>query len=409
MRFLPFVLIILAIDLYAFQGVRLVGQTAEPWLRNLLYFIFWSIPVGTLCYVVIATNAGIAASKNPLLKVIRAVIFLAYLTKVLMAVPLLVDDIFRGGFWIMDNFGLTNGWYREERSLLAAQLGLLLGGLPFILLVYGMIRNPYRYRVFREIVSIKNLPTSLAGLRIVQISDIHAGSFTRKEPVRRGIDLINQQKPDLVFFTGDLVNDVAGEMDNYLDVFDQIKARYGVFSVLGNHDYGEYVRWASKEARDDNMNRLFEVHKKLGWQLLMNEHKILTIENEAVAIIGVENYAAKGRFPKYGNLEKAHQGTGEARLKLLLSHDPSHWDYQVTSDFPEIDITFSGHTHGMQFGIEIPGVFKWSPIKYVYKEWAGLYRKGDQYLYVNRGFGFLGYPGRVGILPEITVLELAVD
>ena len=246
----------------------------------------------------------------------------------------------------------------------------------------------------------------MRALKIVQISDVHAGSFTYKEPVRNAIDLINNEQADLVFFTGDLVNNTADEMDPYMDVFDKIRAKFGVFSVLGNHDYGDYVRWGSREERDANLERLKEVHKELGWNLLINEHRLIPIKGATVGVIGVENYSAKARFPKYGDLAAAYQGC-EASLKLLLSHDPSHWEDQVIKDYKDIDITFSGHTHGMQFGIEIPGWIKWSPIKYMYKQWAGLYSQDKQFLYVNRGLGFLGYPGRVGILPEITVLELA--
>ena len=244
------------------------------------------------------------------------------------------------------------------------------------------------------------------GLKIVQISDIHTGSFTRKEPVKGAIDLINQQQADLVFFTGDLVNSVASEVDNFLDVFNQIKSQYGVFSILGNHDYGDYVRWESAEAKHQNFEKLKDTHQHLGWDLMMNEHRIVEVKGEKVAVIGVENYSAHPRFPKYGDLEKAHKGTEVAVLKLLLSHDPTHWDDEVTRKFEDIAVTFSGHTHGFQFGLEIPGWIQWSPVKYVYKQWAGLYQNGSQYLYVNRGLGFLGYPGRVGILPEITVIEL---
>ncbi|MCB0641956.1 MAG: metallophosphoesterase, partial [Phaeodactylibacter sp.] len=261
-------------------------------------------------------------------------------------------------------------------------------------------------KVHRTNVAIRNLPAELSGLRIVQISDIHSGSFTFKEPVRHAIELINKEQADLVFFTGDLVNNTADETEPYLDVFDKIQSRFGVFSVLGNHDYGDSVRWGSAAEKAANLNRLKDIHKGLGWDLLVNEHRLIPIRGAQVAVIGVENYSAKARFPKCGDLSKAYAGCAGLPLQLLLSHDPSHWEEQVLKDYPEIQLTFSGHTHGMQFGVEIPGWIKWSPIQYMYKQWAGLYRQGEQFLYVNRGLGFLGYPGRVGILPEITVLEL---
>ncbi len=218
--------------------------------------------------------------------------------------------------------------------------------------------------------------------------------------------MINATDPDLVFFTGDLVNDRADEMDDFMDVFDKIRARHGVYSVLGNHDYGDYAEWETPAAKQQNLEKLKRIHGQLGWNLLLNDNRMLTINGQAVAVIGVENYSTHPRFPKLGDLPRAHQGTENARLKLLLSHDPSHWQDEVTTLFKDIAITFSGHTHGFQFGVEIPGFLKWSPVQYVYKQWAGLYQQGTQYLYVNRGLGFIGYPGRVGILPEVTLLEL---
>jgi predicted MPP superfamily phosphohydrolase len=223
--------------------------------------------------------------------------------------------------------------------------------------------------------------------------------------VQGGIDMLNAEKCDVVFFTGDLVNDETPEMKNYMDVFDKIKAPMGVFSILGNHDYGDYREWASAQAKQQNLEDLYRVHKNLGWDLLRNENRILKQGGESLAIIGVENWSSSSRFPKKGRLDIATQGTEESPVKLLLSHDPSHWNAQVTRDYKDIDMMFAGHTHGMQFGIEI-GNLKWSPAQYVYPEWSGLYEKEQQKLYVNVGYGFLGYPGRIGILPEITIFEL---
>lgn len=311
---------------------------------------------------------------------------------------LFIDEIRRLITWTINT--------DSSRSDFLIKLGLVVGSLPLAALIYGLIRNPYRYKLYKAKVSIKDLPESLEGLRIVQISDIHAGSFTYKEPIKNAIEIINQQNADLVFFTGDLVNSVASEMEPYMDVFDKINSKYGTYSILGNHDYGDYYRWNSKAEKVANMDHLMDIHKRLGWDLMLNEHRVVDIEGASIGIIGVENISAKMHFSVYGDMRKASKDCPDCDIKILLSHDPSHWDKEVTKDFKDINLTLAGHTHGMQFGIEIPGFFKFSPIQFVYKKWAGLYKEGNQYLYVNRGLGFLGYPGRVGILPEITLLEL---
>jgi predicted MPP superfamily phosphohydrolase len=249
------------------------------------------------------------------------------------------------------------------------------------------------------------LPKAFAGMKIAHISDIHSGSFTDKSAVERGVQLLMAQKPDLIIFSGDLVNDRAAEMANFMDVFSQLQAPLGVYSTLGNHDYGDYVRWESPEEKRANLQQLQSIHKQLGWRLLMNEHVVLERGGEQIALLGIENWSAKGRFPKYGDLSQAYAGAKDIPFKMLISHDPSHWEAEVLPKYSDIDLMFSGHTHGMQFGLEIPGI-KWSPVQYMYKQWAGLYSNGDRKLHVNRGFGFIGYPGRVGILPEITMLKL---
>jgi uncharacterized protein len=242
-------------------------------------------------------------------------------------------------------------------------------------------------------------------MKIVQISDVHSGSFNNKSAVQRGIEKILKLQPDLILFTGDLVNGRADEMANYKDVFARLQAPMGVYSILGNHDYGDYESWNSKEHKVQNLERLKGIHSEMGWKLLLNEHVVLEKNNDRMALLGVENWSAKANFPKYGRLEHAYSGVKDIPFKLLMSHDPSHWDAEVRTKYPDIDLMLAGHTHGMQFGVELPW-FRWSPVQYVYRQWAGLYEEGSQKLYVNRGFGFLGYPGRVGILPEITLIEL---
>lgn len=405
MRFLPLFVILLLLDLYTFQAFRVITQHWSDSARWILYAFFWSIPLIAFGGLVLATNYDVSRWNKHLFTIFRAFMFIAYFSKFLIAALLFADDIRRGGMRLYELFA-GNQDFDYSRSVFLSQLGLAIGSIPFLSLTYGILRNPYRYKVFRQKVQLDRLPKALKGLRIVQISDIHSGSFTFKEPVKRAIELINEQKPDLVFFTGDLVNNTASEMEDFIDVFDKIEAKHGVYSVLGNHDYGDYVRWDSIEDKRQNLENLKNIHRKMGWDILINENRLLDINGEKVAVIGVENYSAHPRFPKYGDLSKAYQGTTDARLKLLLSHDPTHWKDQVIKDYQDIDITFSGHTHGMQFGVEIPGWIKWSPVQYVYKQWAGLYQEGGQYLYVNRGLGFLAYPGRVGILPEITVIDL---
>jgi predicted MPP superfamily phosphohydrolase len=282
---------------------------------------------------------------------------------------------------------------------------LAAGGTLFGSFVYGF-SNKYNYKVKRMQLAYENLPASFKGLKIVHISDIHSGSFTDKKSVQHGIEKIMNEQADIILFTGDIVNDRASEMDEYKDVFNKLKAPMGVFSTLGNHDYGDYVSWPYKGiSKNENLETLKKVHTEIGWRLLMNEHVVLEKGEDKIALLGIENWSNKARFPKHGRMDLAHAGTQNYPFKILMSHDPSHWDAEVKTKYTDIDLTLSGHTHGMQFGVEIPG-FKWSPVQYMYKQWAGLYEDGKQKLNVNPGFGFIGYPGRVGILPEITVIEL---
>lgn len=293
-----------------------------------------------------------------------------------------------------------------SRSIFIQRAALLLGGTMLGGFLYG-ITNRYNYRIRRVQLSFKNLPAAFKGMKIVQISDVHSGSFDSHHAVQKGVERIMEEKPDIIFFTGDLVNNKADEIQPYTDIFSKLSAPMGVYSTLGNHDYGDYVQWPSAADKNKNLEWLKATHGKMGWRLLMNEHVVLERDNDKIAIVGIENWGAKAGFPKYGKMGDAFAGLREKNVpfKMLLSHDPSHWDAEVRKDYTDIDLTFAGHTHGMQLGVEIPGL-KWSPVQYVYKKWAGLYQEGEQYLYVNRGFGFLGYPGRLGILPEITVVEL---
>lgn len=332
------------------------------------------------------------------------------ITQITLVLFFLVDDLRRGTFWTMGQVASTAGakFLNTEqgipRSAFLNWLGLGVSSTLFFSLLYGF-GNKYKYQLVHKKITIKNLPEAFKGFKIVHISDIHSGSLKEAAAVQKGIDLIQKQQPDLILFTGDLVNDRAVEMQDWTAVFGQLSAPKGVFSTLGNHDYGDYVQWPSRQEKEANLTALKAVHASMGWRLLMNEHVTIEHHGAQIKLVGIENWGAKARFPKYGQMDKAMEGVDPKDVIILMSHDPSHWEAQVITEYPQVDLMLSGHTHGMQFGLENP-YFKWSPVQWVYKQWAGLYQQGEQKLYVNRGFGFLGYPGRVGILPEITLLEL---
>lgn len=405
MRTLFLIIFLIFIDLYAYQALKVVISNSTVSVKTWSKIIFFSVNILMISFTLAYTSGLLEDWDKVTLTILRSLIFITYFSKFLILPFLLIDDIFRGFQWIIDYFKPTLA-FNPSRSRFLSQFGLFIGAIPLISLTYGMFRNAYRFKLRHSKIKIDQLPGELTGLKIIQISDIHSGSFLYPEEVNKAVEIINNQHPDLIFFTGDLVNNTADEVIPLLPVLSKIKAKYGVFSILGNHDYGDYVRWESQEKKQDNLNRLKQYHKELGWQLLTNENRIVSVNGKQIGIVGVENFSTHMRFPKYGKLKESYAGVENTHLKLLLSHDPSHWSHEVVTAFKDIAITFSGHTHGFQFGVEIPGFIQWSPIQYVYKQWAGLYKNENQMLYVNRGLGHLGYPGRVGILPEITLLEL---
>ncbi len=342
-------------------------------------------------------------------------LFISYFSKGIVAVIIWFGELVRGMAKFFKHYILKDKTEKKlidpkgkklSRANFIKKTAVVTAAIPFTTLSFGIVNGVHNYRVIHKKITLPKLPKSFHGIKIAQISDLHSGSFFNKMAVRGGVDLLVNQRPDLVFFTGDLVNNETKEVDQYIDVFNKIKAPLGVYSTLGNHDYGNYRRWASDTAKSRNLLDMYKAHELLGWRLLNNKNHILEQAGDQLAIIGVENWGT-GRFPRYGRLSEAMTGSEQAPVKLLLSHDPSHWDAEIRPMFPDIDITFAGHTHGFQFGIEIPHV-KWSPSQYLYKQWADLYVEDHQYLYVNRGFGFIGFPGRVGIEPEITIFELNV-
>ena len=406
-----FLSLMLLLDLYVFQSIKIVTNTSTIRTRNLVVISYWTV----VALSVISFLLFVYTPQDFFGKKIRVYLFAMvigfFMAKLLAATFFVIDDIRRIIQWTFSKavasptVAQSTDGDALSRSVFLSWMGLIAGSSLFGSLLYGF-SNKYNYKVVKHKLSFDNLPSSFKGLKIIHISDIHSGSLLDKAAVEKGIKMIVEQKPDVIFFTGDLVNDRATEMDGYMDLFSKITAPMGVYSSLGNHDYGDYVQWPQDGiSKEQNLDNLKKVHAELGWRLLLNEHVVLEKSNEKIAVLGVENWSSKIRFPKYGKLENAYQGTDVYPFKILLSHDPSHWDAQVRTDYNDIDLMLSGHTHGMQFGVEIPGI-KWSPVQYVYKEWAGLYESGKNKLYVNRGFGFLGYPGRVGVMPEITLLEL---
>ena len=320
-----------------------------------------------------------------------------------VTLPLLLEDITR---LIKAIFRKpTNTLRIPSRRKFVSTLGWGLAAIPFASIFYSIFKGKYNYKVWKYTLYFDNLPKAFDGYRITQISDIHCGSFDNYEKIRYGVELINSQKSDVILFTGDLVNNLANEVHNWKSLFATLQAPDGVFSIMGNHDYSDYSSWETPEAKQQNLEHLFQLQKQMGWQLLLNEHCYLERNGEKIALIGVENWG-HGRFSKYGDLNKAMEGINTEDFKILMSHDPTHWQEVVLPENKDIQLTLSGHTHGMQCGIEIPGWLKWSPSQYIYKYWGGMYEEGGKYLNVNRGFGYHAFPGRLGVWPEITVIEL---
>jgi len=405
------VAIMLLLDTYIFQGIKAICQTASPKTRSILYVIYWSLTIIAVVGILIFLLTDHDFLPRKVRTYLFAVIIGLFFAKLIAMIFFLIDDIRRAIQWMAGKLFYSNTEGEViagdgiSRSVFLSWLGLAAGGSLFASLLYGF-GNKYNYHIKRFQLAFDNLPKGFKGLKILHISDIHSGSFMDKGPVLHGVQMILNENADIILFTGDLINDKATEMKDYMDVFNQLKAPMGVYSTLGNHDYGDYVSWPNNGiTKEQNLENLKKIHGQLGWRLLMNEHVILERNGDKIALLGIENWSAKARFPKHGRMDLAYPGTEKYPFKILMSHDPSHWDAEVRPKYSDIDLTLSGHTHGMQFGVEIPG-FKWSPVQYIYKEWAGLYEEAKQKLYVNRGFGFIGYPGRVGILPEITVIEL---
>ena len=424
----------LALDYYCYKAILAVFKKWKPSTKKLFTILWWT-------YTIVLTIGVFTSIYLNLFLSLRAVILVAYFLTVtckLVFLPFLVIDDLRRFFTSVvrkkakatiaataveapvmatadDAFEVnpepvstaTVSLAAEpiSRSSFLVKAGLAVAAIPLTSLSWGIVSGAYDYSIKRVKLVLPNLPKAFDGITLAQLSDIHSGSFYNQKAVNGGIDMLMAEKPDLIFFTGDLVNDKATELRQYQDIFARVKAPLGVYSILGNHDYGEYhFGKAPSAAKTRNLQNIIKTHELMGWDLLMNENRRIKVDGEEIGIVGIENWGM-GRFPKYGRMDLAMENTDDLPVKLLLSHDPSHWRGQVLEEYPQVDAMFSGHTHGMQFGVRIPN-FQWSPVQYIYKEWAGLYQHKQQQLYVNVGYGFLGYPGRVGILPEITIFEL---
>ncbi|MEC7782332.1 MAG: metallophosphoesterase [Bacteroidota bacterium] len=399
MRWFLFILFYILIDIYAFQAFRTFSKSV--WL-NSSYIL---VSLGVLAFL-IYTLSTLDRSKG--ITTDEMYVFgwflVFFVPKLLFILFMFGEDLIR---FIVGAFTALSGkesFYMPSRRKFVSAIALGVAAIPFASLIYGMYKGKYRYRVLSYQLEFDDLPEAFDGYTITQISDVHSGSFDNADKIAYGIDLINKQESDVILFTGDLVNNFASEMKNWTQHFSKLKAKDGVYSVLGNHDYGDYADWETQQAKAQNLEDLKTLQAQMGWKLLLNEHRWLEKDGERIALVGVENWGAG--FKQAGDIDKAAAGLSANDFKVLMSHDPSYWSERLKTDPKHFQLTLSGHTHGMQFGIEIPGFIRWSPVQYRYENWAGIYKEGNRVLNVNRGFGYLGYPGRVGIWPEVTVIEL---
>lgn len=402
MRWITSILFFLIFQWYSYQAIKTF--TSNRWLL-FAYFLFVIMVVGNLLFYTVVLERS--TSNEPRLMYAIGFFISLFVFQILVTILLLGEDIFRipQGIYAYFSKMPDQVQFLPQRRKLISQIAIGLAAIPFASLLYGMFRGKYNFKVLSYKLEYDDLPEAFEGFKIAQISDIHSGSFDNPKKVQYGVDLVNAQDADVVFFTGDLVNNRAEEILPWIQTFKKINAKHGVYSILGNHDYGDYSPWESPEAKKKNMEDLKKAQKKMGWDLLLNESRFIEKQGQRIAILGVENWGSGG-FKKAGDLNKALSNVAAEDFKILMSHDPSHWEAEVIPHPFNIHLTLSGHTHGMQFGIEIPGWIKWSPIKWRYKQWAGIYEKLNQRLNVNRGFGYLAYPGRVGIWPEVTVITL---
>ena len=411
------IVVLLGIDYYILRGLQTAVKKTKFISKQWFKVFYWGSSVFLILalFTSIYVKLGGVGVRGALL----FLFFILFIFKIFYVLFILVDDARRFAIYLISKHNKStpsanmSGEVKQEtvafgsipRSEFLMKAGLLAGAIPLYAIKHTMSKGLYDYQLEPVTLYLPNLPKAFDGMRIGQISDIHSGSFNGKWQMKAGIEMLQKQKADVIFFTGDLVNGQTPEVKDYIDVFNKVRAPLGVYSILGNHDYGDYGKWPTPADKAKNYADMLTAHKELGWDLLIDENRRLRDGNEEIGLLGIGNWGEMSRFPKYGRMDKAIKNTDDLPVKLLLSHDPSHWRAQVVPKYPQIDVMFSGHTHGMQFGVRTPD-FQWSPIEYVYTEWAGLYREAHQQIYVNVGYGFLGYPGRIGILPEITIFTL---
>ena len=402
LRIVLLCLVLFVVETYAYQALRTLVK-----VKSIL--VSYQIISALLLVFIVYSFTQFDRSVGQTSQTMRTMglLLLIYLPKIILTLVLFGEDLFRIGFGSVNHFAKFNDSvaFLASRRKFVSQIGLGLAAIPFLSLLYGETIGKYNYKVIKQRIFFPDLPEAFDGFTITQISDVHSGSFDNPEKINYAIDLVNEQNSDMILFTGDIVNTDAKEMHPWIDTFNRIKKHeYGKYSVLGNHDYGEYVTWPSEAAKEENFQAIKDLYGQIDFKLMLNEHTVIEKGTDKIALVGVENWGHN--FKKVGDINLASANLAKEDFKILMSHDPSHWDYEVKNHEKNFQLTLSGHTHGMQFGIEIPGVIKWSPIQYIYKQWAGLYENKGRYVYVNRGFGFHAYSGRVGIMPEITVIEL---
>ena len=405
LRWVFLLIVFLAIEIYAFQAFKTVFKNS--WVTKTYLLINTVIFLNIFLRIIYISQNELSFSDQFYsdLSVPFALFFTLFGFKLIIILFLFFEDISRAFLSIINfffNFSETKIY--ERRSFLS-KIALLIATIPLPFVLYGIYSGRYNYKVYKYDLSFDDLPEDFDGYQITHISDIHAGSLNDKNNVEYAVRLINEQNSNLILFTGDMINNKSNELTKWKDLLSNMKASDGKFSVLGNHDYGDYVKWNNKQEKEDNLSDLLNFQKQMGFKLLLNENFKIKKGESNISLIGVENWG-KGRFKKKGDIDKACIGLNKKDFKIVLSHDPSHWDKILIDHKTHFHLTLSGHTHGMQFGIEIPGWVKWSPAKWAYRQWAGLYNEKNQFLNVNRGFGVLGFPGRVGIPPEISVITL---
>ncbi|WP_264519774.1 metallophosphoesterase [Flavobacterium sp. N1994] len=400
-RLLLLFLIVAIVEVYAFQAIKTV--TKSKWFL-ISYVVISVAAILFIAYQFMKFDRSVGQTKMTLITL--GLLLLVLLPKIVLSFIMLLEDVMRILMGTVTHFmGHNSDSFLPHRRKFVSQVALGLAAVPFLSLIYGMTVGKYNFKVLRQTLYFPDLPNAFDGFKVTQISDVHSGSFDNEEKIRYAIDLINEQEADLLLFTGDIVNAKADEMHPWIDIFKGIKKyEYGKYSILGNHDYGAYLDWKSEKEKAENFTAIKDLHRQIDFKLMLNEHIKIKKGTDEIALVGVENWGK--HFGEFGDIDKATENLAASDFKILMSHDPSHWEYIVKRHPKNIQLTLSGHTHGMQFGIEIPGYFKWSLAQYMYKQWAGLYQEFGRYIYVNRGFGFHAYPGRVGIMPEITVFEL---